>query len=120
MVVSRYDAAEFGNAVVTLAGGGIRVRLVRDRGSVVVDICSIDDPEQWSPLQRALKTFLGSSSPPEMVLTPTEAAMLVEQYYDDLKNAYSPKLLAETNKKLVGLGREAERAFLLRGRTRTN
>ncbi len=120
VVASRYDPYAFGNALVILAGGRLRVRLVRDRGPVMADVSGVDNSEQWSPLQRVLRTFLGSAGPADSVLTPAEAAGMVDQYYDDLQSAFSPALLGRTRAKLAELAREAERNFIEQIKIRKN
>ncbi len=81
---SGHDAQDFGNAVVVLAGRNVRIRMLRDRGDVVAQAASALEPDNWFPLQRVIRAVNVSSSTHEGLLTPAEAAGLVERGFTDL------------------------------------
>jgi hypothetical protein len=116
VVSSTYDARAFGNAAVVLAGGALRVRLVRDRGKVIAEVACADRPEDWSSLQRVLRVIIGSAAPPEGVVTTDEAARMVEGHWDQLQNACSPANVGATRAQLAELERQAMKAFIERAK----
>ena len=61
---SQYDEQVFGNVFVIFRGKNYRVRFVRDRGDVGVDVVCRHRPEKWVPIQRTLAA-LDVSGPPE-------------------------------------------------------
>lgn len=117
-VSSTYDAQAFGNAAVVLAGAGLRVRVVRDRGQVLAEVACADRPEEWSSLQRMLRAILGDEAPPEGILTTDEAALLVERYLTQLQDGCSPAKAVEMSARLGELERQAMRAFIDRTKRR--
>lgn len=106
---SHYDADAFGNAVVVLAGGNLRIRMIRDRDETWADAASRLDPAHWYPLQRAIRAAGGSPPPPEGLLTPAGAADLVARHLDALNSAFAPDAWDETRRNLGKLKEESFR-----------
>jgi hypothetical protein len=111
---SRYEPESFGNAMVVLAGRNIRIRLVRDRGQAFAQAASNLHPEDWSPLQRVLEAVGVSSARPEGLLTPAQAAQMVEQHFDALDVGLGCSEIRKTRAKLAQLERIAADRFLER------
>lgn len=99
----QYDEKAFGNAVVVLTGGNVRIRLVRDRGDVFADATSASFPDDWAPLERILMAVGAPQVRPEGLLTPDEAANLVEQHFSVLDAGLSGDRLNETRTRLAEL-----------------
>lgn len=51
------DIANFGNALLDLKRGNVRVRLVRDRGEHFVQVGSTVEPDRWFSASLALELF---------------------------------------------------------------
>lgn len=109
---SGYDARAFGNAVVVLAGGNLRVRVIRDRGDVLAEAASRLDPDDWFPLQRIVRAVGVSSPPPEGLLTPEQAARIVEQYFADLDSGLGSSRIHQIKKVLADLERFATKRLM--------
>jgi hypothetical protein len=120
VVGSTYDEKAFGNATVTLAAQNFRVRLVRDRGQIVAEVACDGTAEDWSSLQRVLHATLGSIAPPEGIVSADEAGLLVEQFYNHLRDACSPANIGGTRARLVEIEQETMKAFLERARAGRN
>lgn len=105
-IVGEHDDPEhFGNAIVVLAGGNVRLRLVRDRGEVSADAACAAAPEDWAPLERMLAAVGVADSPPEGQTSPQAAASLAERHFDALSAGLSPERRAATRRKLADLAR---------------
>lgn len=115
---SKLDEVAFGNAVVVLAGRNLRVRLVRDRDESFADAASSSHPEQWHPLQRVIRAVGALVSPTEGLLSPAQAADLVERNLVQLEEGLAPERLARTQQALADLGRDALRRMSTRFRPR--
>ena len=100
---SEYDAQAFGNAIVVLAGQNLRIRMVRDRGEVFAEAASSLRPNDWFPLQRAVRAVGISSPPPEGLLTPQQAAEIVEQYFAELERGFGNSHIGATRTALAEL-----------------
>lgn len=104
---SGYDAQEFGNAFVILAGQNFRVRMLRDRGEVFAEAASGLQPNDWFPLQRVVRAAGGASPPAEGLLTPKQAAEIVEQHFDELDRSLGKDQVDYTRTLLAQLERFA-------------
>jgi hypothetical protein len=102
---SIYDEQAFGNAVVVLAGRSLRIRVIRDRGEVFADAASSLYPDDWFPLQRVIRAVGVSSPPPEGLLTPEQAADVVERYFADLESGLGSNHIKQTRTALAEVGR---------------
>lgn len=111
---SVHDAEAFGNAAVVLTGGNVRIRVIRDRDETFADAASRLDPGNWYPLQRVIRAVGGSSPPPEGLLSPGDAATLIESHFADLDRGLSSGELDQTRKTLQQLGEQARARFLKR------
>lgn len=109
---SIHDAEAFGNAAVVLAGGNVRIRVIRDRDETFADAASRLDPGTWYPLQRVIRA-VGASSPPEDgLLSPSDAAQLVERHFAELDRGLAANELDQTRRTLEELGERARERFL--------
>lgn len=106
----------FGNAAVVLSGRHLRIRVVRDRDQMFADAASCGSPEAWYPLQMVLRAVGVASAMPEGLLTPSEAAKLVEDHFTELDDGLAGHNMAITEAKLAELRRVALREFLDRSR----
>lgn len=104
---SSYDAQAFGNALVTLAGRDLRVRVVRDRGETLAEAASRLEPENWFPLQRVVRAVGVRSPPAEGLLAPEQAAAIVEQHLTDLETGLGSAQFQRTKTTLADTERFA-------------
>ncbi len=115
VVSSAYDAQAFGNAFVVLSGRVMSVRMVKDRSEVFANACSARTPDEWEPLQRMLRAVGARNTPPEGLISATEAAILVQDSFDALESGLSPKRLRATRRRLrelaVDAAKRMEREF---------
>jgi hypothetical protein len=118
---SSYDAQAFGNAMVILASNEFRIRVVRDRDDVFADAASRLEPEEWYPLERAIRAAGVPSAPPESLLSPAQAAGLVERYYSVLARGFAAEEFDRTKRQLALLEQQAHERTLerLKGRRAT-
>lgn len=89
-----------------------------DEGKLAIE-SSVDDPEafgnaasglepgQWHPLQRVIRAAGGASQPAEGLLSPADAARLVERYFPDLSRAMAGAAWDRTRENLAKLEQEA-------------
>ena len=115
---SGYDAQAFGNAIVVLAGQNFRIRMVRDRSDVLADAASRLSPDDWFPLQRVVRAVGGSSPPAEGLLTPQQAAEIVERYFTDLDRGLGSGHIDRTRTTLAELERFALKRLMDRVKRR--
>jgi hypothetical protein len=111
---SRYDAQAFGNALVVLVGGNLRIRIIRDRDESFADAASRWEPEDWSPLQRMIRAAAVASAPPEGLLSPAQAASLVDHHFPALDRALAADELERTKARLADLEQQALRRMKAR------
>jgi len=102
---SRDDPLTFGNADVLLVGATFRLRMLCDRGDTSSDIASNALPNDWSPLERVLQAVGAVGVPEEGLLSPAQAARLVEQHFDTLNQGLSEANLGETRNRLSEIKR---------------
>ncbi len=104
---SQYDEQAFGNALVVLAGDNLRIRIIRDRDEVFADAASRWEPENWSPLQRVIRAVGATSAPLDGLLSPAQAAELVDRHVLALNKALATDELERTKGKLAELEQQA-------------
>lgn len=109
---SRYDAEAFGNAVVVLAGDGLRVRVTRDRGQLLVDL-SPADRYDWVDDQIVLQ-FVGGEAEAASItdgelrsLGPSAAA--IRRHLSQIRAAFQPSEWPRTRAELTELQRQRAR-----------
>lgn len=81
--------------------------MIRDRGEVFADADSSLYPDDWFTLQQVVRAVGVSSPPPEGLLTPEQAAEIVERYLDDLDSGLGSSRIEQTKKELADLERLA-------------
>ena len=89
VVDAQYDPQAFGNASVTMAGGGVLVRLVTDRGDIYGDIARESQPDQWYPLQHGIAAIRGGD-PSEGPFSVQGFSAEIRQYWPKLEHAFGP------------------------------
>jgi hypothetical protein len=92
-IVSNFKyPASFGNAIITIEAGNLRLRVIRDRRDLLVDVAPIHSPgERADFIQMALMTLdMGTErlSKPSWE-TLQDLAQLLEPKYNALQEAYS-------------------------------
>ncbi len=92
-IVDDYFRPEsFGNSVVTLESNALRVRFVRDRGQVWVDVGPVDNGSKWWHLTFVLEAIRGTV--PAVRFEVNEAALLLRDNYLEVVEALGPNLQA--------------------------
>lgn len=94
------DDAVFGNASVVLGGNAFRLRFIRDRNDMWVDVASEIAPNQWFPIERVL-AVLGVFHHPEGLLSPSQAEPIVKRYWAELERGLSTEKFDWTRAKLA-------------------
>jgi hypothetical protein len=89
VVDARFDPKSFGNASVTMAGGGILVRLVTDRADIYGDIARESQPDQWYPLQHAIAAIRGGE-PSGGPFSVQGFSAELRQYWPHMVEAFGP------------------------------
>jgi negative regulator of replication initiation len=113
---STYDAKAFGNAVVVLRGRTLRVRFLRDRSQVFVELACLGLPEEWHSLQRVLAA-VGAPGPAEGPIDVDRSADLLVRHLLKLEAEMCGR---QTTERLAELGAEAKRNLLQRLKGGTN
>lgn len=115
LLESRYDPEAFGNAVVVLAGDGIRVRVTRDRSQLFVDLSPADRAD-WVDEQVVLQLVGGVSAVHRLAegefraLAPSAAA--IRRHFPEILAAFQPTRWPATRVALTQLQHErAQRLF---------
>lgn len=88
-------------------GGHLRIRVVRDREETITDAASRLEPENWSPLQRVIHAVGTASPPPEGLLSPAEAAGLVERHFRALDKGLAADARVGTRRRRAELEQQA-------------
>jgi hypothetical protein len=105
---TRYDDEVFGNAFVIVRGKHVRVRFVRDRGAVLVELACLGFPDRWHPIQRVLQA-IGVPGPPEGTISVGSAADLLIGHLDAIEMRMCTK---DTTARLSELEADATRRVL--------
>lgn len=105
-----YDASAFGNGVVVLRGLNLRVRFIRDRSQLFVEVACRRIPDEWHSLQRVLAA-IGLPGPPEGPLDLNIAADLLVRHVQGIEGEVCRQ---ETQDRLGDLGAAAKRELLHR------
>jgi hypothetical protein len=61
-----YSYKEMGGSVVELESDSLRLRFVRDRGPIYVEVASLSEPERWFELRALWAILTGQSADPEL------------------------------------------------------
>lgn len=97
LTYSDYDAAHFGDSTVILNSDRIRLRFVRDRGQVMLDLATVAESERWFNLWSLYQVIHDESIKPRFTLN--AVGHLLKQEFTALVEALGPKLL-ETQKEV--------------------
>ena len=102
-VYHEYSPKSFGNSFVILKSAVLRVRVERDRGQVLADVASANDPETWWPLVFVLEAIEDKLPAPNFELEAVVSSL--RDNLSGLVEAMGPKY-AETKQELERRGAE--------------
>ena len=105
---TEYSHAHFGNSLVILVSGGIRLQFVRDRSQVLLYVGARSESEEWFSLYEVIHN---ESIKPRFTLN--AVGDLLKQEFTALFEALGPKLL-ETKKEVERHRNERLRALGIR------
>jgi hypothetical protein len=94
---SDYDPASFGNSLVILDSDSIRLRFMRDRSQIMLDLAATSEPEDWLGLWWLYEAIHNESIKPRFTLN--AVGDLLKQEFTALVEALGPKLL-QTQKEI--------------------
>ena len=88
-LVSAETSPSFGDALADFESPTLRVRVLRDRGQIFIDVAPAEDPATWFDLPLML-TFLGETDAAAALLAGgqgdmREVAALLQAHYDDIE-----------------------------------
>lgn len=101
--------AGFGNAYVILQNNDMRVRLVKDRSQLFLDIGPLSDPNTWwdmSLVRRLVGAEDRAAPPPPAVDRIVEDGGFIHAHYTHLKRLLQSDVLSETSRAMKALARE--------------
>ena len=87
-----YDPNFFGNSIIELGGDTMRIRVIKDRGQIFVDIASPVDPDNWYFLERILEAVGSKTETPMNPDSPETlelSAKLIERHLDAIQAGLS-------------------------------
>jgi len=94
---SEYDPAHFGDSIAILDSDALRLRFVRDRGQVMLDVATPAKPEVWFGIWSLYEAVYNESVKPRFTLDAVGG--LLRQEFTVLIEALGPKL-RETQKEI--------------------
>jgi hypothetical protein len=89
IIGSDYSPKNFGDSVVTLESDFVRVRFLRERGQVMVDVASLASPNKWTGLVFVLEAIRGALPPPRFELR--AAASQLRENLPEIIDGLGPK-----------------------------
>jgi hypothetical protein len=101
------DPEHFGDALLVLANPEIRLRLVRDRGQLFVDVAAPGTADDWWDLPLVLE-LAGDPLPRDLggvLPSPAEALAVIERHYARIVALFSPEQRPHTLPRLAALRR---------------
>lgn len=115
-ITDHQESAAFGNALVTLRSEHLRVRVVRDRGQVLVHFGSATAPDVWVDSQlvsEMLGLGAGGGFHDRNTVESLEAlGSFLRSFAVELQHLFAPEAFASTRERLKQLGdNRAERMF---------
>ena len=108
-----YSSESFGDSFVTLESSSLRVKFIRDRGQIVVEVASPFDPENWWYINDICEFILRKKNRPEFDLQ--VVATLLRNNLPALTDCLGPKF-NETRRELKKRIKQREREILRRAR----
>lgn len=102
------DPEHFGDALLVLGDPEIRLRLVRDRGQLFIDVAAPGTADEWWDLPLVLE-FAGAPLPPELggvLPSLAEALAVIERSYARVVALFSPERRLHTLQHLAALRRQ--------------
>ncbi len=108
VVSSNYDAGSFGNSTVILESDSLRLRFVRDRGQVLLDLAPVSERQKWFSLGSLYEAIHHESVKPEYTLD--AKGSLLQKEFPALVEALGPKL-RETQDEIERRKKERLRAL---------
>lgn len=97
VVDDEYRPESFGDSFVTLESPVLRIRFLRDRGQIFVELASPTAPEKWRDLTFVLRAIQGKV--PQESFALDEVANRLRNHFAELVEAMGPKL-EETERKI--------------------
>ena len=94
---SEYAPASFGDSLVILDSDSIRLRFVRDRSQVMLDLAARSEPEEWLGLWELFEAIHKKNIKPGFTLN--AVGDLLKQEFNTFVEALGPKFL-ETQKEI--------------------
>jgi hypothetical protein len=107
-----YSHKQMGNSVVELESDSLRIRFIRDRSRIQVELASLSEPERWMDLGFLWYTLTGYRPEPEL----EGWAWFVRDHLGELADALGPKL--SQTKQQFERKQEESREILARYRPR--
>jgi hypothetical protein len=108
---SDYDPAHFGDSMVILNAERIRLRFVRDRGQVMLDVATRAEPEEWFSFGCLYEAIHNESIKPRFTLN--ALGDLLKKEFAALVDGLGPNL-SETRKEIERRENERLRAIGVR------
>jgi hypothetical protein len=96
-----YDSSSFGDSLAILACDDFRIRFIRDRGQIFVDIGPASKNDEWYDLNLVRATIL--RSPSDEVASIENLAIFLRDNYFAVKDLFEGKNVRETEKALEEL-----------------
>jgi hypothetical protein len=124
VVSNHYFPNAFGNAIVVIRTQKLKLRVVRDKDEVRVDIAPLDEPEEWVDCAFALAAIESVAGNYRFSLDRaiTSIARHLDPQFDLLQEAFAPDLYSFTKQKIAEIS-ELERTKAVErfnGMTSTN
>ncbi|MGO8741845.1 MAG: hypothetical protein ACLQUR_05535 [Limisphaerales bacterium] len=117
IVEDTYASKDFGNSFVTLESSSLRVKFIRDRGQIFIEVASPFDPDNWWNINDICEFILHKKIRPEFDLQ--AVATLLRNNLPALTDYLGPKL-NETRRKLKRRIKQREHEILKRAREDNN
>jgi hypothetical protein len=116
VVKEQQESASFGDSLVTLESGELRLRVTRDRGQVLVYFGSTVEPETWFDSQLVAETLgLGSSGgfvDSDIDQSVVALSLFLQTFGRELKQLFGSSEFPRTRARLRDLGMaRADRLF---------
>lgn len=114
VVGDSYDPRTFGDCLVTLESDVIRLRFVKDRGQILIELRPLSEPSRWWNAVYILEAIRGERPVPHFDLE--GAASMLRDNFPALVSALGPGSLEETRREIERHGKERVEAFNQAGR----
>ncbi len=96
--VEAYNSASFGDSLAVLASDNFRIRFIRDRGQIFIDIGSVVKPDEWFDLSLVKALIEGNLADGAEAIQ--DLAVFLRNNYSAVKDLFEEKKFIETEKAL--------------------